>query len=118
GQTSAARTDLVTLHRSRNRHIHTPADRINADGKLWNAEMKKLYDAGFAAGVQAGEDSHYGSADFVDANGMPAWNEIARFCQRKDAQLRNEKERRVVNNIAAPNLFFAPQPQQRKKLRM
>jgi hypothetical protein len=33
--------------------------------------MRKLYDAGYDAGLRAAEDKHYGAADCID--GTPSW---------------------------------------------
>jgi hypothetical protein len=35
--------------------------------------MRKLYDAGYDAGLRAAEDKHYGAADFANIDGTPSW---------------------------------------------
>src|SRR5262245_26737808 len=82
GEAIAARDALIRLARKRGIDIHVLADRINADGKLSNAEMRKLYDAGYEAGVRATELKQFsGGEDFMNVDGTPAWEAIARFCQ-------------------------------------
>src|SRR5207244_12200377 len=49
-------------------------------GKLTETEMRKLYDAGYEAGMRAVENKQHGAGDFHNVDGRPSWHEIARFC--------------------------------------
>ena len=64
--------------------IHALAERIEKPNgnSLTEAEMKKLYDAGYAAGVQAAENRHQGIDDFSNTDGKPNWDAVALFLQR------------------------------------
>jgi hypothetical protein len=55
--------------------------------RLSEAQMKELYDAGYAAGVQAAENRHHGIGDFHDADGKPNWEAVALFLQRNKNRL-------------------------------
>ena len=94
------------------------AERVkNANGgKLTDAEMHKLYDAGYRAGMRAVENKQHGSDDFRNVDGLPNWNEIALFCQRNNDRLR-ENERQFVNDMAARSVWREPTEKQAKWLR-
>jgi hypothetical protein len=118
GEAMAARDALVRLARSRDIDIHVLADRINANGKLSNAEMRKLYDAGYRAGIRATELKQFsGGEDFMNVDGTPAWDAIARFCQQQSPKLRNDKERQFVADMAARTVYREPTAAQEKWLR-
>jgi hypothetical protein len=85
-------------------------------GKLSEAEMKKLYNAGYEAGMKAVESRQYGSSDFHNVDGLPDWHEIARFCQQNSVRLR-ENERQFVDDMAARTVWRQPTPKQEKWLR-
>jgi hypothetical protein len=57
------------------------------NGSLSKAEMQKLYDAGYAAGVQATENMQHGSDDFLGTDGKPTWEAVALFLQRNKHRL-------------------------------
>jgi hypothetical protein len=117
--------DVISAARAINRalrneglDIHTLAEGIEKpnDGTLNEAEMKKLYDAGYDAGLRAAEDRHHGSADFANIDGTPSWHEIALFCQRHDDRLR-DKEREFVADMASRTVWREPTEKQAKWLR-
>jgi hypothetical protein len=54
--------------------------------------------------------------EFYDADGHPRWNEIALFCQKNSAQLRDEWERTFVNDMAGKTLWREPSEKQAKHL--
>jgi hypothetical protein len=85
-------------------------------GKLSEAEMKKLYNAGYEAGVKAVEGRQYSSGDFHNVDGLPDWHEIARFCQQNSVRLR-ENERQFVDDMASRTVWRQPTPKQEKWLR-
>src|SRR5262245_16684429 len=114
---AAARAIKRTL-RSEGLDIHALAEGIEDPngGALTEAEMRKLYDAGYDAGLRAAEDKHHGAADFANVDGAPSWHEIALFCQQRDSRLR-DKEREFVANIAARTVWCEPTEKQAKWLR-
>jgi hypothetical protein len=116
GEVVAAARAIVRTLKSTGADIHTLAERVeNANGgKLSEAEMRKLYDAGYEAGVRAVESMSAG--DFHNVDGTPAWNEIALFCQKNSNRLR-ENERQFVNDMASRSVWREPTEKQAKWLR-
>jgi hypothetical protein len=98
--------------------VHTLAERIEKPngGCLTEAEMKKLYDAGFNAGVQEVENRRYGSIDFHNVDGTPHWHEIALFCRQHKDRL-TVKEQPFVNDMAARTVWREPTEKQGKWLK-
>jgi hypothetical protein len=98
--------------------IHSVAERVekpNGRG-LTEAEMKKLFAAGYVAGVRAAENKHFGTGNFLRVDGLPAWHEIARYCQQHGSRLRgNEQE--FVNDMAARTVWHQPTERQGKWLK-
>ena len=78
--------------------------------------MRKLYDAGYGAGVRAAEAKQHGPSDFYNVDGTPAWHEIARFCQHSRDRLR-EKERGFIDDMASRTVWREPTERQAKWLR-
>src|SRR5215831_3332162 len=80
---AAARAIKRTL-RSEKLDIHELAKCIEESngGTLTEAEMRKLYDAGYDAGLRVAEEKHHGTTDFVNVDGTPSWHEIALWCQQ------------------------------------
>src|SRR5262249_30956652 len=96
--------------------IHALADQIERPNNgLTEAEMKKLYDAGYFDGVRATEGKQYGTGDFHNVDGLPAWDEIALFCQRNSDRLR-ENERNFINDMAERTVWREPTDRQAKWL--
>jgi hypothetical protein len=115
GEALAAARAIVRTLKATGADIHTLAERVeNANGgKLTEAEMRKLYDAGYEAGMRAVENRSTG--DFHNVDGTPNWNEIARFCQQNSNRLR-DSERQFVNDMAARTTWRQPTPKQEKWL--
>jgi hypothetical protein len=118
GEALAAARAINRLLKSAGVDIHALADHVektNGSG-LTDAEMRKLYDAGYDAGVRAIEARQHGAGDFHNVDGMPAWHEIARFCQQNSIRLR-DNERTFVNDMASRTVWREPTPKQEKWLR-
>lgn len=102
GEVSAAVHALArTLKAAGPDSVHKLADRIeepNGNG-IDKAEMRRLYDTGYAAGVQAAEARRHGTADFLDENGNPTWEAVALFVQREKHRLA-EKHHEFVDDMA------------------
>jgi hypothetical protein len=118
GDVIAAARAIGRLLRNEGLDIHALAEGIeNPNGNALNeAEMKKLYDAGYDAGVRAAENKHHGAGDFANVDGTPSWHAIALFCQRQDDRLR-EKEREFVHDMAARTVWCEPTEKQAKWLK-
>jgi hypothetical protein len=54
--------------------------------------------------------------EFYDADGYPRWKEIALFCQRNIARLRDEREKEFVNDMAGKMTWHEPTERQGKWL--
>ena len=114
---AAARAIRRTL-RGEGLDIHALAEGIEEpnSGALTEAEMRKLYDAGYDAGLRAAEDKHHGAADFANIDGTPSWHEMALFCQQCDDRLR-EKERQFIHDKTACTVRREPTEKQAKWLK-
>jgi hypothetical protein len=118
GEVVAAAHAIMRTLKKAGADIHVLADRIEHvnGGRLTEAEMKKLYDAGYDAGVRAAESKHHGSVDFRSVDGTPEWNEIALFCQRQQDRLR-ANELQFINDMAERTVWREPTERQAKWLR-
>ena len=70
GDVIAAARAIKRSLRSEGLDIHELAKAIEEPngGTLTEAEMRKLYDAGYDAGLRAAEDKHHGAADFANVD--------------------------------------------------
>jgi hypothetical protein len=118
GEALAAARAIVRVLKSTGADIHTLAERVENvnGGKLTDAEMQKIFNAGFQAGAHAGENKQHGTGDFHNVDGTPAWNEIALFCQQNNSRLR-ENERQFVNDMAGRSVWREPTEKQAKWLK-
>ena len=103
--------------------LHTFADLIEQinGGKLSEAEMKKLYDAGYEAGradgVRAADAKlHHDEDGFRSVDGAASWHRIARFYQDRSARLRGN-ELDFVDDMVGLTVWREPTPKQAKWLR-
>jgi hypothetical protein len=112
---AAARALIRTL-RSAGADIHVLAERIAQPAGLTDAEMQKIFDAGYDAGLHAAEAKFHGDDDFRDIDGMPPWDKIARWCQHHSDRLR-ANEQKFVNDMAARAVWRSLTPKQEKWLR-
>ena len=84
GEVIGAARALNRLLKAHGSDIHALADRVGqTNGKISEAEMRVLYDAGFKAGMRAAEDKLHGDEDFHNIDGSPPWHAMATFCQPK-----------------------------------
>ena len=117
GDVITAARGLVRMLKGADTDIHAFAERIaKPNGGLTDAEMRKLYDAGYEAGVRAVENKQHGSGDFHNVDGLPSWNEIALFCQQNNDRLR-PTERQFIDDIASRTVWREPTEKQAKWLR-
>ena len=118
GEVVAAARAIVRTLKGAGADIHVLAERVEKanGGELTEAEMRKLYDAGYGAGVRAAEAKQHGPSDFYNVDGTPAWHEIARFCQHSRDRLR-EKERGFIDDMASRTVWREPTERQAKWLR-
>jgi hypothetical protein len=108
---------LVRVLATNGADMHDLAAHVEGgNGKLTDAEMKKLYDAGYRDGTRAAEDRHYGAGNFRNADGTPEWHEMASWCQRRGDRLR-DKEREFVDDMAGRTVWREPTEKQAKWLK-
>jgi hypothetical protein len=115
GDLVAAGRAIMRLLKSSGADIHALAARVESGG-LTDAEMRKLYDAGFSAGARDAENRQHGSDDFHNVDGTPHWHEIARFCQQHNDRL-SEKEGNFINDMTSRTVWREPSEKQAKWLR-
>ena len=102
GEVVAAARALSRLLKTNGADIHILADSIGqTNGGLSENEMRKLYDAGFAAGVRSVEGRHP-SAAFRDVDGDDELTpgEMILECMDHLNRLHNEREREFVQGLA------------------
>jgi hypothetical protein len=118
GDVIAAARAIGRLLRNEGLDIHALAEGIEKPngGVLTEAEMKKLYNAGYDAGLCAAENKHHGPNDFANVDGTPCWHEIALFCQQHGDHLR-DKEREFINDMASRTVWCEPTEKQAKWLK-
>jgi len=97
--------------------IHILAEHIenSNDCDLTEAEMRKLYDAGYSDGRRDAENKQFGSTDFRNVDGTPYWHQLALYCQQQGNLLRS-KEPTFVNDMAARTVWCEPTVKQGKWL--
>lgn len=112
---AAARALIRTLH-SVGADIHALAAHVeNPAGDLTDAEMRKLYDAGYNAGLRAAEAKFHGDDDFRDTAGKPTPERMVKYCQQRAARLR-KREHEFIDSVAARIVWRAPTEKQLKWL--
>ena len=85
-------------------------------GELNEAEMKKLYDAGYHEGLRVAENNRHGLDDFHNIDGLPSWHEMALWCQQRNDRLQS-RERVFIDEMAAQTVWRDPTERQAKWLR-
>jgi hypothetical protein len=102
GEVVAAARALSRLVKTNGADMHILADSIaQINGGLSEKEMRKLYDAGFEAGVRSVEGRHP-SAAFRDVDGDDELTpgEMIMQCMDHLNRLRNEREREFIQGLA------------------
>jgi hypothetical protein len=92
--------------------IHELAARIKG-GKLSEAEMRKIYDAG----VQEGKDAAAATAGFSSTEG-PTYLEMATFCASHDDNRLTPREREFIDDMTRWCVRREPTEKQAKWLHM
>jgi hypothetical protein len=78
--------------------------------------MKKLYNAGFDAGLRAAEDRHHSSDDFANIDGTPNWHRVALYCQRNNHKLESRHHKFIDDMASRTVLARNPTEKQQKYL--
>ena len=74
-------------------------EKPNGSG-LNEAEARKIFDTGYAMGVQDAENKQHGANDFRTTDGKPEWNDVALFLQRNKARL-DAKHHEFIDDMAS-----------------
>jgi hypothetical protein len=102
GEIVATARALMRTLESAGTDIHALAGHVekpNGNG-LTKAEVKKIFDTGYAAGVQAAENRQHGSDDFLGTDGKPTWQAVALFLQRNKHCL-DLKHHKFIDKVTA-----------------
>jgi hypothetical protein len=118
GEVLAAARAMVRTLKAKGVDIHALAECVESpNGKgLTDAEMQKLYNAGYAAGVQAAESKQDGNGDFHNIDGTPSWHEMACWIQQRSGRLRDDREREFVDQMTEQTVWREPSERQGKWL--
>jgi hypothetical protein len=93
GDVLAAAQGLCRMLESVGADIHALAAIVeHGGGELNEAEMKKLYDAGY---------------DFRSIDGLPSWHDMALWCQRRNDRLQS-RESEFVDHMASLTVWREP----------
>ncbi len=85
--------------------FHSFADHLEANGSGINeADMRKIFDAGYAMGVQDTENKHHGAHDFRNADGKPEWEAVALFLQRNKHRL-DARHHQFIDDMASRTVW-------------
>jgi hypothetical protein len=79
--------------------IMTIADRITQPNGLNKADMKKIYDAGVAAGRKAMKQDLGGRAFQSVDDEEPSWFEIASLCRNNPQVMHSDNEKQFVSDM-------------------
>jgi hypothetical protein len=113
---AAARALGRTLHGA-GLDVHSLAEQIEkGSGSFNETEARKLYDAGYEQGYQAGTSAN-GREGFHDISSpLATWHETAHWCQQHSEQLR-PREHEFVDQMTAQTLWREPTERQGRWLK-
>lgn len=86
--------------------VHALAEHLEKpnNGGLNEAEARKVFDAGYAMGVQDAENKQHGANDFRNTDGKPDWSDVALFLQRNKHRL-DSKHHEFVDDMASRTVW-------------
>jgi len=114
GEIVAAARAISRLLKQHQTDCHELAKAIGPNA-LNRDDMQLLYDAGYSDGQRDAENKNVGAETFHNVDGLPSWDEYARFCQRHSDQLRAH-ERKFVHDVSARIVWGEPSERQAKWL--
>ena len=111
-QLSDERTTIATVRALKRRlesagvSFHELAEHIEQPngGGVTEADLKRVYDAGYAQGIQDAENRRHGGEDFLGADGKPTWEGVALFLQRNKSRIDN-KHHEFVDDMASRTVW-------------
>jgi hypothetical protein len=99
--------------------IHALAERIeqaDGNGKIGEADMRRLYDAGFAAGIAIAESRNAAGDGFYNLDGTTTPEAMAAWCRRHGDRL-GEREQEFIAGVSSRIVYGEPTEKQAKWLR-
>jgi hypothetical protein len=101
GEIIAAVHAMRRILESAGADIHGLAEHVeNPNGHVNEADLKRVFDEGYAMGVQDAQNKQHGLDDFRNTDGKPAWPSVALFCQRNKDRL-DSKHHTFVDDMAS-----------------
>jgi hypothetical protein len=94
--------------------FHFAINEVENGGKLSDADMRKVYDAGFADGIKHADDVNHGNDDFRGIE--PTWTNVAAYCLQRIEQL-PAQHHEFIRSMASRCEYRDPTPKQGKYLR-
>jgi hypothetical protein len=79
-------------------------------------DMQESFTRGIERGIERGRAEQQAPPEYYDADDFPRWHEIALFCNRDPARLRDDREREFVNDMTTRLMFRQPTEKQGKWL--
>jgi hypothetical protein len=118
GEVLAAVASLQRILKNAGADLHALADHIERSngGKISEADMRRLYDAGYNEGVRVTELNMHGEDDFRSIDGLPSPHGMALWCQRRNAKL-SANESDFIDDMAGRLLWSEPTERQMKWLK-
>jgi hypothetical protein len=106
GEIVATARALMRTLESAGTDIHALAGHVEKpNGKhIPEEEMRRIFEAGYTAGVQAAENRQHGSDDFRGTDGKPTWEAVALFLQRNKDRL-DSKHHEFIDKVAAQTVW-------------
>jgi hypothetical protein len=102
---------LATVHAMRRvlesagTDLHAVAEHVEKPGNGLNeAEARKIFDAGYAQGVQDAENQAHGVNDFIGTDGKPTWESVALYVQRNKHRL-DAKHHEFIDKVAGQTVW-------------
>jgi hypothetical protein len=97
---------LLHLLKVNNLDIHAIADPLEeANGKhIPEEQMRKVWDAGYARGVQDTENRQHGIDEFIGTDGKPTWQAVALFLQHNKHRL-DLRHHDFIDDMAARTVW-------------
>jgi hypothetical protein len=116
GEVIAAARAITRTLESAGSDIHALAERNEkpSGNGMTEAEMKKIFDAGYATGVRTAEKQHQGINDFSNTDGKPNWDAVALFLQRNKTRL-DVKHHNFVDDMASRTAWGREPTERRHK---
>jgi hypothetical protein len=86
--------------------VHGLAEHLEApNGKgVTEADLKRVFDSGYAKGIEDTQNKQHGANDFRSTDGKPDWDSVALYLQRNIHRL-DAKHHDFVNDMAARTVW-------------